>query len=190
MTRIASEAGFRFWLAGATILSAWTLAEAGDADRGRLELQRGLVEWRATGAEFMVPYFIALQAQIEVRAGDHNVALRLLEEAHARIERTDERWFAAEVLRLQGEVLLQSGEDGVALAENRLSDALAIAQAQGARFWELRAALSLARADCPISGARERLALIISGFTEGQTLPDLQAARALATPAESLRAAN
>ncbi|TIP71134.1 MAG: adenylate cyclase [Mesorhizobium sp.] len=190
LTRIASEAGFRFWLAGATILSAWTLAEAGDADRGRLELQRGLVEWRATGAEFMVPYFIALQAQIEVRAGDHDVALRLLEEAHARIERTNERWFAAEVLRLQGEVLLHSGGDGVALAENRFSDALAIAQAQGARFWELRAALSLARGDCPIPGARERLALIISGFTEGQTLPDLQAAQALATPAEGLRAAN
>jgi predicted ATPase len=52
----------------------------------------------------MVPYFIALQAQIQVRAGNHDVALRLLEEAHARIERTNERWFAAEVLRLQGEV--------------------------------------------------------------------------------------
>ncbi|CAH2407446.1 hypothetical protein [Mesorhizobium escarrei] len=68
LTRIASEAGFRLWLAGATILSAWAIADAGDFDRGRLELQRGLTEWRATGAEFMVPYFIALQAQIEVRA--------------------------------------------------------------------------------------------------------------------------
>ena len=70
-----------------------------------------LTEWRATGAEFMVPYFIALQAQIEIKAGDPGAALLLLEAAHAGIERTKERWFAAEVLRLQGEVLLQLGED-------------------------------------------------------------------------------
>ena len=66
LTRIASEAGFRFWQAGATILNAWTVAEAGDVDRGRVELQRGIEEWRATGANFMIPYFFALQAQIEI----------------------------------------------------------------------------------------------------------------------------
>jgi predicted ATPase len=190
LIRIASEAGFRFWLAGATILSAWTIAEAGDTVRGRLELQRGLREWRATGAGFMVPYIIALQAQIEVRAGDHDAALRLLESAHAMIERTNERWFAAEVLRLEGEVLMQFGEDRVALSRERLSEALATARAQDARFWELRAALSLARGDCPAPGAREQLAAIYSGFTEGMTLPDLQAAQMLATTAEGFRAAN
>ncbi|CAH2405050.1 adenylate/guanylate cyclase domain-containing protein [Mesorhizobium ventifaucium] len=190
LTRIASEAGFRLWLAGATILSAWAIAEAGDFDRGRLELQRGLTEWRATGAEFMVPYFIALQAQIEVRAGDHDAAFLLLEAAQAGIERTKERWFAAEILRLQGEVLLQLGEDKTGDSRDRLLDALATARAQGARFWELRAALSLVRADCPAPGARERLALIYSGFTEGLTLPDLQAAQTLATTNEGLRAAN
>jgi class 3 adenylate cyclase/predicted ATPase len=180
LTRIASEAGFRFWLAGATILSAWTIADAGDAVRGRLELQRGLREWRATGAEFMVPYFITLQAQIEFSMGDHNAALGLLESAHARIERTNERWFAAEVLRQEGEVLRRLGGDRVALSSARLSDALATARAQDARFWELRAALSLAREDCPAPGVREQLAAIYSGFDEGLTLPDLRAAQIFA----------
>lgn len=190
LTRVASEAGFRFWLAGATILRAWANAEAGDFGRGRLELQRGITEWRATGAEFMVPYFIALQAQIEVRAGDHGAAFLLLEAAQAGIERTKERWFAAEILRLQGEVLLQLGQDKTGDSRDRLLDALATARAQGARFWELRAALSLVRANCPAPGAREQLALIYSGFTEGLTLPDLQAAQTLATTKEGLRAAN
>jgi hypothetical protein len=68
-------------------------------------------------------------------------------------------------------------------------EALTTARAQGARFWELRAALSLVRTDCAAPGAREQLALIYSGFTEGLTLPDLQAAKMLATTNESLRAA-
>jgi predicted ATPase len=138
----------------------------------------------------MVPYFIALQAQIEVRAGDPGAALLLLEAAQARMERTNERWYAAEVLRLQGEVLLQLGEDRVGHSRDRLSAALETARDQDARFWELRAALSLVRAGCPAPGAREQLALIYSGFTEGLTLPDLQAAQTLATTAEGLRAAN
>ncbi|TIL96898.1 MAG: hypothetical protein E5Y68_00650 [Mesorhizobium sp.] len=138
----------------------------------------------------MVPYFIALQAQIEVRAGDPDAARLLLEAAQAGIERTKERWFAAEILRLQGEVLLQLGEDKAGDSRDRLLDALATARAQGARFWELRAALSLVRADCTAPGAREQLALIYSGFTEGLTLPDLQAAQTLATTKEGLRAAN
>ena len=159
LTRIASEAGFRFWQAGATILNAWTVAEAGDVDRGRVELQRGIDEWRATGANFMVPYFVALQAQIEMKAGDPNAAIRLLEVAHADIERTGERWFAAEVLRLHGEALLLLGEDRLALSKDRLSEALATARAQGARFWELRAALSLAQADYrDTAGARTAFA--------------------------------
>ncbi|WP_192923170.1 adenylate/guanylate cyclase domain-containing protein [Sinorhizobium meliloti] len=190
LTRIAREAGFRFWLAGATMLNAWTIAEAGDFARGRVELRRGLSEWRETGAEFMVPYFVALQSQIEMRAGDPGAALVLLEAAQAGVERTKERWFAAEILRLHGEVLLQLGKDKAKQSEHCLLDALATARAQGARFWELRVALSLAQAACPASGAREQLALIYSEFTEGLTLPDLRAAQTLAATAEGFLAAN
>ena len=180
LARVASEAGFHFWQAGATILNAWTIAEAGNTDRGRVELQRGLAEWRATGAQFMVPYFLALQAQIEVKAGDPNAAARLLEAAHADIGRTNERWFAAELLRLRGEALLLLGGDHAALARDCLSDALATARAQGARFWELRAALSLTLADRTDAGARERFELICSGFTEGLDLPEFQMAKKFA----------
>jgi predicted ATPase len=186
LARIAGEAGFRFWHAGATILNAWTIAEAGNTDRGRVELQQGLGEWLATGAKYMVPYFHALQAQIEVKAGDPNAAVRLLEAAYADIERTNERWFAAEVLRLHGEVLRQLGQDFLSLSKDRLSDALATARAQGARFWELRAALSLAQVDRPDSHAREELSVIYSGFTEGLDLPEMQAAKILALPVGAL----
>ncbi len=185
LLQISGEAGFRFWQAGATILQAWAVAEEGDTDRGRTDLQRGLRDWRSTGARYMSPYFAALQAQIEMRAGDAAEAIRLLEEAQEEIERTNERWFAAEVLRLQGEAVLQSGTERGKKAAECFREALATARAQGARFWELRAAIGLARLDGAELGAREQVAEIFSSFTEGSALPDLKAAQLLAATAGS-----
>ncbi|HWK63975.1 MAG TPA: adenylate/guanylate cyclase domain-containing protein [Rhizobiaceae bacterium] len=183
--QISSEAGFRFWQAGATILQAWTVAEEGDTDRGLADLRRGIDEWRSTGAHYMSPYFAALQAQIEMTAGDPAAALLLLKKAEEDIEHTNERWFSAEILRLQGEAMLQSGPEQRMLAAERFRDALSTARAQGARFWELRAAIGLARADgSQIDGLRQ-LAEICSGFTEGAALPDLKAARMLVATAGS-----
>jgi predicted ATPase len=180
LSQISGEAGFRLWQAGATILQAWAAAEEGDTALGRSDLQRGFDDWRSTGAQYMSPYFRALQAQIELKAGDPAVALQLLEEAQEIIERTNERWYAAEVFRFQGEAMLQSGAEWGAKASERFRDALATARMQGAHFWELRAAMGLARASNAEIGAREQLAQIISRFTEGATLPDLKAAKMIA----------
>ena len=119
LAQISGEAGFRFWQAGATILQAWAVADEGETERGRADLQRGVSEWRSTGAQYMSPYFAALLAQIELKAGDPAAALRLLEGAQEVIERTNERWFAAEVLRLQGEAMLQLGPDQGKMAAER-----------------------------------------------------------------------
>ena len=182
LAHIAGEAGFRFWLAGATILQAWVTAEEGQTERARAALQKGIKEWRSTGAQYMCPYFVALQAQIELKAGEPATALKLLEEAHQAIERTTERWFAAEVLRLQGQALVRIGSsERLPLAKERFGEALATARAQGARFWELRAAMSLAGTDNSQATARERVAVIYSSFTEGMALPDLMAAQTFTT---------
>lgn len=179
LSEIAGEAGFRLWLAGAAILQAWVTAEEGDSERGLAALQTALEEWKSTGARYMVPYFVALQAQVELKAGQPGKALHLLEDAYRAIERTVERWFAAEVLRLQGEALLKLGSERLPLARARFADALATAQAQGARFWELRAAIGLASLDQSKAGALERVANIYSGFTEGFALSDLKIAKSL-----------
>ncbi|MFU0505720.1 ATP-binding protein [Pseudaminobacter sp. NGMCC 1.201702] len=179
LSQIAVEAGFRFWLAGAAILQAWAAAEGGDVEGGRKALQRALEEWRSTGARYMLPYFGALHAQIELKAGQADKAVRLLEEAYQAIEGTGERWFAAEVLRFQGEALLKLGPARLPLARERFSDSLATAQAQGARLWELRAAIGLARANKAEPLAVARVAGIYSSLTEGFSLPDLKIAQSI-----------
>jgi hypothetical protein len=94
-----------------------------------------------------------------------------------RVERTSERWFAAEILRLQAEVLeiLDRLQDAKAC----LARALETAAHQQARFWELRAALSAARLGLDGAAARERVRRLQASFSEGFELPDLQAAQAL-----------
>jgi predicted ATPase len=145
LAQIATETGFRFWSAGAAILRGWAVAEAGDPGSGDSMLARGIEEWRGTGAEYMVPYFLALYAQVKLRGNQVATALELLGEAKIRIERTEERWFAAEILRLEGEANMMLGPDSHVRAEACLKRSLSVAREQEARLWELRAASSLSR---------------------------------------------
>jgi predicted ATPase len=176
LAQIAADAGFQFWQAGATVLSGWALAQASDLEAGRREIQRGM-EYRATGAEYLMPYFLALLAQVEQTAKRPQTALPMLEEARIRVERTGERWYEAEIHRLEGEVLVAL--DRLADARACFARALETAAGQQARFWELRAALSLWRLDHD-PAARDRVVRLKAGFSEGFELPDLKAARLLA----------
>lgn len=182
LAEIASEAGFRFWQAGAAILLGWAQAGAGHLDDGRLQLKGGIDEWHATGAEYMLPYFLALLAQVERKAGHAETALSLLGDALHRVERTGERWYEAEIFRIEGEILAGIGRTADAKASLRRG--LEISARQEARFWELRAALALVHIDDNLE-TRQRVAYVCAGFSEGFALPELQAARALSLHAAS-----
>jgi predicted ATPase len=92
-------------------------------------------------------------------------------------------WYAPELLRIKGEVLLQQAAGQLALAaEDCFDQAAQIAREQGALFWELRIALSLARLRVSQGRhheARAPLAAVYDRFAEGFATADLQAARTL-----------
>jgi len=90
------------------------------------------------------------------------------------------RWFAAELNRHKGQLLLRQGHSEA--AEELYRKAFSIAEEQGAKLWELRAAASLARLRHDQGRRREArnlLAPIYSWFTEGFDTPDLKEAKAL-----------
>jgi predicted ATPase len=94
--------------------------------------------------------------------------------------RTGERWFAAELNRHKGQLLLR--QEHPEAAEELYRKALSIAQKQQAKLWELRAAVSLARLHRDQSRraeARDLLAPVYDWFTEGFGTQDLKEARAL-----------
>ena len=101
-------------------------------------------------------------------------------EAIETVEKTDERFFEAELYRLRGEMCLTLGKK--VEAETALKRGLTVARHQQARFWELRAATSLAdlwRDQGRSSEARDLLAPVYGWFTEGFDLPDLKNAQSL-----------
>ena len=110
----------------------------GDLAEGISLLRSGSTASRATGAELWMPYYTALLARACVLAGQIEEAVVHLNNAFQTAERTGECWFAAELHRHKGQLLLREGHPKA--AEGLYRQALTIAQEQEAKLWELRAA--------------------------------------------------
>jgi class 3 adenylate cyclase/predicted ATPase len=177
---LATEQGFPHWRAQAAIYRGWMRVKNCDITEGMPLLQRGLTAYRSGGAELFVPHYFGLLAAVYEIVGQVEESLTLLDDALDIVERTGESWFAAELNRQKGQLLLRQGCSDA--AEELYRTALSIAKEQGAKLLELRAAMSLARLrrkqNRP-SEARDLLAPVYTWFTEGFDTPDLQEAKAL-----------
>ena len=128
----------------------------------------------------MVPHYLALLAAACEITGQVEESLTLLDDALHVIDRTGERWFAVELNRHKGQLLLRQGDTGA--ADKLYLKALSISEEQGAKLWELRAAISLARLRRDQNRyveARDLLAPVYGWFTEGLDRTDLKEAKAL-----------
>src|SRR5262249_26994353 len=133
------------WIAYGFMLRGWVLAYQGQDQDGIKQLQQGLRTLRATRAEVLQPYFLALLADAHGIMGQPEAGLTVLTEALALVDTTGERYYEAELSRLKGALLLQQSSDNATEAEACFHHALAIARNQQAKSLELRAATSLAR---------------------------------------------
>src|SRR5216683_1983437 len=180
--KLTAEHGFSLWEVTAEFWYGWALAAAGEITAGSAKMRGALSTHKGLGVINQVPFLLGLLADICTQAGDSTEARDLLTEALGIVDRTQERWFEAELHRLRAEALLASSPCDSAEAEASLSHALAVARDQEARFWELRAATSLARLwrdQGKRVEARDLLAPIYGSFTEGFDTRDLKEAAAL-----------
>ena len=127
------------------------------------------------------PYSLALLAEahgtMEARGRSHGA-----HEALIFAETTGERWYAPELHRLKGALLLQLSSDNQAEAETCFHKALNIACSQQAKSFELRTATSLAhlwQQQGKRQEAHDLLAPVYHWFTEGFDTADLKDAKAL-----------
>jgi predicted ATPase len=180
LVAVAIEQDFAVWRVQGMIYRGWVKVKNGDVTEGMSILRSGSSAYRATGAETWMPHYIALLAGACEIAGQVEEALALLNDALQIVERTGERFFAAELSRHKGRLLLQQGHSEA--AEELYRKALSIAEEQEAKLWELRAAASLARLrrdQGRHTEARDLLAPVYGWFTEGFATPDLKEAKAL-----------
>jgi predicted ATPase/DNA-binding winged helix-turn-helix (wHTH) protein len=174
-----------FWHARGHGLNGVLLIEHGDVGRGVGLLRTNLDELSESG---FVPHYRALLGTLaEGLAGVGQVSqgLTVVDEALALSERGEELWCIAELSRIKGEIVLQTGAPkAAATAERLFRQSIDVARRQGALSWELRAAMSLARlwrGQRRVSQARKLLEPVYHRFTEGFGTVDLAAAKVLLT---------
>ena len=180
VSAISAEQDFSMWSAVGNIMRGWCLGAAGQATEGIQLLLKGIADLSAPGHKHLRPFFLMVLTQVYGKAGQPEEGLNRLVEAAKLVETTQECWAEAEMHRLRGTLLLSMSKH--ADAENSYRQALSIAQLQSAKFWELRAATSLARLwrdQGKRTEARDLLAPVYASFTEGFDTPVLQDAKAL-----------
>jgi len=180
LVAVAIEQGFLFWRPVGALYRGWVKVRKDDVAEGISLLRSGSAAYRATGAELWMPHHTALLARACEIAGQIDEALTLLNDALQIGERTGERWLEAELNRHKGQLLLRLGN--AEAAEELYRKAQSIAEQQGAKLWELRAAMSLAqlrRDQGRYAEASHLLAPVYGWFTEGFGTPDLKEAKAL-----------
>src|SRR5262249_44994907 len=172
-------------LGGGLCTRGWALAEQGLVEAGITSLCQGLAAWQEMGTELGQTHNLAMLAEAYGKGGQTEAGLHVLKDALTMMHRNAERHYAAELYRLQGELLWQRAavsHGPLTEAEACLRQALDVARQQSAKSLELRAALSLSRLwqqQGEPSRARRLLAEVYDWFTEGFDTPDLQAARTL-----------
>jgi class 3 adenylate cyclase/predicted ATPase len=184
---LATEEVLPFWVATARIFRGWAWFREGSPNLSVAEIERGLTDNSASGAEVGRPKNCCLLAEVLTAKGDHDAALSALAEAFEAVEATGGRYEEAELHCVRGETLLSQAAAGGRSdlddeAEASFRRGLEIARQQEARAFALRCATGLARLlhrRGASDEARSVLAPLYESYTEGLDTADLQAARAL-----------
>jgi predicted ATPase len=178
--KLATDQGFPRWLSQGTAFQGWLLVEQGQKEAGIAQMLKGMsVVGRASRHD---SYFATLLADAYRKVGQTEKGLSVLAEALTKVQKTEYRYYEAELHRTKGEVLLNQTVSAEKQAETCFQSALEVARRQQAKSLELRAAMSLSRLwqrqDRKVE-ARKLLGGVYSWFTEGFDTADLQAAKAL-----------
>jgi DNA-binding SARP family transcriptional activator/predicted ATPase len=189
LAALCAERGLALWGALAEVWLGWVEARRGKPEAGLARIAE-LAPWAATGQGGLRPYYRWHLAQAHALAGQPGTALGLVREALEETEQTGGRYLEAELHRLRGELLLAQAEGTAtaAEAEAALRHALEVADRQGNKALELRAAITLARwraASGPpakADDARQILEQVAGKFPEGAHTADLEQARELLQP--------
>ncbi len=176
---IATEHGLDRWVAGVTFCRGCALADEGRGEEGLAEMLGALPSGEGTPGTTLI---YALLADSYRKSGRPEEGLATVATALRETERGGERTNEPELYKIKGDLLLIRDPPDEAEAERCFRTAIDIARRQKARFFELRAAASLARLlkrQGKTEEARAILADIYGWFTEGFDTVDLKEAKAL-----------
>jgi class 3 adenylate cyclase/predicted ATPase len=158
---------------------ALTVSQKGE---GAVELTQGLAELARHATGIGAPSMLGMLAEVSLQAGRHEDALGALGVGVVRAQEKGQHYYDPELHRLRGEILLDANAEARQEPETQFRQALEIARSQESKWFELRAATSLARlwhSAGDDDRARDLLAPVYDWFTEGFDTQDLKDAKAL-----------
>jgi predicted ATPase/DNA-binding winged helix-turn-helix (wHTH) protein len=184
-TVLASETeqqGMGRWRPHARAFKGVAAVKRGDIEIGLDLLLNALDGTHGTRVELRYTFFIEALAEALAATGRVTEAVDTVQRVLDDSLQNDGHSCVPEFLRLRGEFKLRENSENAASAERDFEDAIALSARQGARSWQLRAALSFARLrwrQGRSAEARAALEPVYDWFTEGFDTADLKAARAL-----------
>jgi predicted ATPase len=138
LIELTTRQGFASWLPGGVVLRGWARSASGKLAEGISGIEDGIRDYQATGATLRLPYFFVLEAEALYFAGRTSEALEAVREAEALAERSEGRWWCAEMHRLRGVFLEAIGADEAEI-EASFCAAIKIAKEQKSVSLEKRA---------------------------------------------------
>ena len=173
---LAETQGFPMWLASSHVVHGWAAAVGQGDEAGVTEIRTALAGLDEVGFERDRTFMLGLYGAALAALGRDAEAIATVDRGLARAVETEERCYEAELWRLRGELL----RDRPAEASRSLRRAIEVARGQQARWWELRATMSLARLEREQgrgTRAAKMVADLAAWFTEGFDTAELEAAR-------------
>jgi predicted ATPase len=153
---IADRYNFPPVRAHASFISGWARASVNDLDGGMRHMEAEFPRASAVGPYFR--YYAALLAEGREKSDRFSEALALLSTTLESVTEPGVGFYISELYRVQGLCLLRAGESpNEEAAIQSLRMAVNVAREQGATLLELRATVSLARAELAIGRAAECL---------------------------------
>ena len=183
---ITSAHGISFYARLGAVNRAWAAGRLGDPQESARAVRSAIALRIENGEGFFETLALAQLAQLQILAKDFEGALATLDEASASVDRTGEAVGQARLQTLRGDCLLLTD---VIAAEEAYLRALSVARAQGARTFELQAAIPLARllqsTNRPLE-AYAALAPAVEGFSSTPEMPEIAEALELMAAIKAL----
>ena len=143
LIELSTRHNFVYWLAWGVIFRGWACSALGEIAEGFAWIEQGIKDLRASGLTWDTPSLIALKAEALYLADRTSEALEVIREAEAMAERSEERFWCAELHRLHGVFLAAMGADEIQI-EASFCEAIRIAKEQKSISLATRAEASYA----------------------------------------------